>query len=86
VKQLLRSKRLAVGLMALAVFALSAVPALALGPTAPTIDVASYGDALLTGLGTAVSAIFPYAGVITAFAIGVGMVKRWLGHRKATGV
>ena len=58
----------------------------AVGPTAPPLDVASYGDSLLTGLGTAISAIFPYAAAITAFAIGVGMVKRWLGHRKATKV
>jgi hypothetical protein len=28
--------------------------------------------------------VLPYAAAITAFAIGVGMLKRWLGHRKAT--
>jgi hypothetical protein len=58
----------------------------AVGPTVPTLDVGSYGDQLLSSLGTAISAIFPYAAAITAFAIGVGMVKRWLGHRKATKV
>jgi hypothetical protein len=54
--------------------------------TVPAVPVASYGDALLTSLATAIGAIFPYAAGITAFAIGVGMVKRWLGHRKATRV
>lgn len=54
--------------------------------TVPTIPVASYGDALLSGLGTAVTAVFPYAAGVTVFAIGVGIVKRWLGHRKATRV
>jgi hypothetical protein len=64
----------------------AAVPAFAVGPTVPTLDVGSYGDQLLSSLGTAISSIFPYAAAITAFAIGVGMVKRWLGHRKATKV
>lgn len=54
--------------------------------TVPTIPVSSYGDALLSGLGTAVTAVFPYAAAVTVFAIGVGIVKRWLGHRKATRV
>lgn len=54
--------------------------------TVPTIPVASYGDALLTGLASAVTAVFPYAAAITAFAIGVGLVRRWLGHKKATRV
>lgn len=54
--------------------------------TVPTVPVSSYGDSLLSGLGTQLTAIFPYAAGITVFAIGVGMVKRWLGHRKATRV
>jgi hypothetical protein len=54
--------------------------------TQPTVPVASYGDALLTGLGSAVSDVFPYAAAITAFAIGVGLVRRWLGAKKATRV
>jgi hypothetical protein len=52
----------------------------------PAVPVAAYGDSLLSQLGTQITAILPYAAGITAFAIGVGMLKRWLGHRKATGV
>jgi hypothetical protein len=33
-----------------------------------------------------VGQVFPYAAAITAFAIGVGLVRRWLGARKATKV
>jgi len=58
----------------------------ALAVTIPAVPVDDYGDALLAGLVQALTAIFPYAAAITAFAIGVGMVKRWLGHRKATRV
>lgn len=79
-------RRYVVALASIAAFALSAVPAFATAPTVPTIPVSSYGDSLLTGLSSAVTQIFPYAAAITAFAIGVGMVKRWLGARKATRV
>lgn len=58
----------------------------ALAVTTPDVPVSDYGDALLAGLVQALTNIFPYAAAITAFAIGVGMVKRWLGHRKATRV
>jgi hypothetical protein len=75
--------RILVGAGSLGAFALSAVPAFAT-PVVPTLDVASYGDQLLSSLGTSIAAVFPYAAAVTAFAIGVGMVKRWLGHRKAT--
>lgn len=61
------------------------VPA-AFAQTVPAIPVGDYGDALLSSLATAIGTIFPYAAAITAFAIGVGLVKRWLGHRKATQV
>lgn len=54
--------------------------------TVPAVPVSSYGDSLLSALGTQITAIVPYAAGITAFAIGVGMLKRWLGHRKATRV
>jgi hypothetical protein len=54
--------------------------------TVPAIPVAAYGDTLLTSLATSITAILPYAAAVTAFAIGVGMLKRWLGHRKATRV
>jgi hypothetical protein len=58
----------------------------ALAVTVPAVPVSDYGDSLLTSLAAAIGTIFPYAAAITAFAIGVGMVKRWLGHRKATKV
>lgn len=61
------------------------VPA-AFAQTVPAIPVDEYGDSLLSSLASAIGSIFPYAAAITAFAIGVGMVKRWLGHRKATSV
>ena len=54
--------------------------------TVPAIPVDAYGDTLLSGLATAVGAVLPYAAAITAFAIGVGMIRRWLGSRKATKV
>jgi hypothetical protein len=71
-----------------AVFALGAL-VLAQGAfavTVPAVPVDEYGDSLLTSLAAAIGQIFPYAAAITAFAIGVSMVRRWLGHRKATKV
>lgn len=56
----------------------------ALAVTVPAVPISDYGDSLLSGLVTQLTAIFPYAAAITVFAIGVGMVRRWLGHRKAT--
>lgn len=58
----------------------------ALAVTVPAVPVAEYGQTLLSQLATAIGAILPYAAGITAFAIGVGMLRRWLGHRKATSV
>jgi len=58
----------------------------ALAVSVPAVPVSTYGDSLLDGLVAALTAILPYAAAITAFAIGVGMIKRWLGHRKATKV
>lgn len=58
----------------------------ALAVTVPNIPVSAYGSSLLTGLADAITDVLPYAAAITAFAIGVGMLKRWLGHRKATRV
>ena len=54
--------------------------------TTPAVPVSTYGDSLLSGLVSALTSVLPYAAAITAFAIGVGMLKRWLGHRKATRV
>jgi hypothetical protein len=58
----------------------------ALAVTVPAVPVDAYGDSLLSSLASAIAQILPYAAAITAFAIGVGMLKRWLGHRKATRV
>lgn len=75
-------------LLTLSVVALGALvaSASALAVTVPAVPVSDYGDSLLSSLATAIGTIFPYAAAITAFAIAVGMVKRWLGHRKATRV
>lgn len=69
-----------------AMFALLGASMASATVTVPAIPVSTYGDALLSGLGTVVTAVFPYAAGITVFAIGVGIVKRWLGHRRATRV
>jgi hypothetical protein len=79
-------KFLYTGLATVGVALASVTPALAVGPTVPAVPVSDYGDSLLTSLASAIGQVFPYAAAITAFAIGVGMVKRWLGHRKATRV
>lgn len=72
--------------MAVAILAFGVIAGNALAVTVPAVPVSTYGDSLLSGLVTALTAILPYAAAITAFAIGVGMLKRWLGHRKATRV
>lgn len=56
------------------------------GPSIPELPYSSYATSLLDGLATAVVAVFPYAAALTVFAVGVGLVRRWLGARKATGV
>lgn len=78
-------KRLSLMLATATVFALTVVSS-ALAVTVPSVPVSAYGSSLLTELADAIGQIFPYAAAITAFAIGVGMVRRWLGHRKATQV
>jgi hypothetical protein len=75
-------------MIVLAIVALGAlmiVPS-ALAVTVPNIPVATYGSALLDGLADAVTDVLPYAAAITAFAIGVGLIRRWLGAKKATRV
>lgn len=78
-------KRFTLTLGAVALVALMVV-SVAGAVTVPTIPVSDYGDSLLTSLASAIGQVLPYAAAITAFAIGVGMLKRWLGHRKATRV
>lgn len=80
-------KRLVLGVAVVGVLALMvAGVAGATTPTVPAIPVDQYGGSLLSSLATAIGQVLPYAAAITAFAIGVGMLKRWLGHRKATRV
>ena len=79
-------KRLFLSVGVLATTALVLASSALAQPTVPAVPVDDYGDALLTSLASAIGTIFPYAAAITAFAIGVGMVRRWLGHRKATSV
>lgn len=78
-------KQFALALGLALVVALFVVPA-AFAQTVPAVPVDEYGSTLLSSLASAIADIFPYAAAITAFAIAVGMVKRWLGHRKATRV
>lgn len=78
-------RKFSLSVAVVALVALLVVPA-AFAQTVPAVPVGEYGDSLLASLATAIGAIFPYAAAITAFAIAVGMVKRWLGHRKATRV
>lgn len=78
--------RRALAFATVALGSLMVVGAASAAPTIPAVPVSSYGDTLLTSLGTAVSNVFPYAAAITAFAIGVGLVRRWLGAKKATRV
>jgi hypothetical protein len=78
-------RKLTLSLTVVAIGALLVVPA-AFAVTVPAVPVSDYGSSLLSSLATAIGQIFPYAAAITAFAIGVSMVRRWLGHRKATSV
>jgi hypothetical protein len=54
--------------------------------TVPTVDPSAYGDTLLSNLSAQLTAVLPYAAAFTAFAIGVGFIKGWIGRRKATSV
>lgn len=81
----LRAKRFGTSL-ALSVVAMLVLAVNSFAVTVPDIPVSAYGSSLLTALAAAIADILPYAAAITAFAIGVGMIKRWLGHRKATRV
>jgi hypothetical protein len=82
----MRSKLFILSVGLTTAFALALAGVASAAPVVPAVPVSGYGDALLTSLAAAIGTIFPYAAAITAFAIGVGMVKRWLGHRKATRV
>jgi len=81
-KKLLSAKRLTV--FALVVFMFVIVVGDAGAVTVPAVPVSGYANALLTAVADVITDILPYAAAITAFAIGVGMLKRWLGHRKAS--
>lgn len=80
-------KRLGLSLVGVSAIAVVGVTsAFAVGPTVPTVDPSAYGDTLLSNIGTQLSAVLPYAAAFTAFAIGVGFIKGWIGRRKATQV
>jgi hypothetical protein len=83
---ILTGRRALAFLMVTATALVSVGVASASAPVVPAIPVGAYGDSLLSSLATNIGTILPYAAAITAFAIGVGMLKRWLGHRKATSV
>jgi hypothetical protein len=78
-------KRFGITLASMAVMAIVFVGN-ALAVSTPSVPVAAYGSSLLAGLVAAITDVLPYAAAVTAFAIGVGMLRRWLGHRKATQV
>lgn len=79
---MLRKFSLSLGLVL--VVALAVVGMASASVVVPTVPVSTYGDAILSGLGAQLTAIFPYAAGVTVFAIGVGMVRRWIGSKKAT--
>jgi hypothetical protein len=80
-------KRLGLSLAGVSAIAVVGVTsAMATTPTVPTVDPSAYGDTLLSNIGTQLSAVLPYAAAFTAFAIGVGFIKGWIGRRKATQV
>jgi hypothetical protein len=55
-----------------------------LAVTLPPFPFSEYGSTLLSFTASEISAVLPYGAATTAVAIGVAMVKRWLGHRRAT--
>ena len=56
---------------------------MATGVVVPASPVRYFGDTLLNTLYTEFLVVLPYAAYVTAFVIGVRMIVRWLGHRKA---
>jgi len=60
----------------------------ALAVTVPSLTpaVQDYGDTILDNLVGVLSAVFPYAAAFTVLAIGVGVMRRWIGKRKATNI
>src|SRR3954447_20270391 len=80
-------KRLSLAIAGSAVAALSVVAvAGATAPVVPTVDPSAYGDTLLSNVGAQLTAVLPYAAAFTAFAIGVGFIKGWIGRKKATSI
>lgn len=58
----------------------------AFAQTVPAIPVDAYGSSLLSALANAVQDVLPWVAAVTAFAIGIGLIFRWLGRRTATSV
>jgi len=84
----MKNRILIAGSSAVAAVMVTAGSALAVTtpPTVPTVDPSAYGDTILSNVGTQLSAVLPYAAAFTAFAIGVGFIKGWIGRRKATSI
>jgi hypothetical protein len=54
------------------------------GPDIPSIPIGEYADSLLSGISESFSTILPYAAAVTAFLIGILLIRKWIGRRKAT--
>lgn len=52
--------------------------------TVPPVPVDAYAADLAQMVADALIIVLPYAAAMTAFVIGLQILKRWLGHRKAT--
>jgi hypothetical protein len=53
-------------------------------PVLPAFPFEGYANGLLGDVATVIGTVLPYAATVTAFAIGVAMIRRWIGHRSAT--
>jgi hypothetical protein len=52
--------------------------------TAPAVPFAAYASTLLENLPVVVAAVLPYVAAFTVFAIGIRLIRRWLGMRSAS--
>lgn len=52
--------------------------------TTPNVPVELYANSLLSLIAEVFLDIAPFAAAISAFVIGVHMLRRWLGHRSAS--
>jgi type IV secretory pathway VirB2 component (pilin) len=71
-----------VGAVSALAFSTSAFAAVSLTP--PTLNVDGYAEGIFSGLTANLADILTVAGIVTGVAVGFGMLKRYIGHRKAT--